>query len=77
MANDASTIGSAPSAAAAPSGDDREVARVLKARDDYEVLRLSPGCPLPALKKRYREMAVLLHPDKCLVSCCPLFLHFS
>lgn len=44
---------------------------MLRARDDYEVLRLSPGCPLPALKKRYREMAVMLHPDKCLVSALP------
>ena len=44
---------------------------MLRARDDYEVLRLSPGCPLPALKKRYREMAVILHPDKCLVSAPP------
>ena len=39
-----------------------------RARDDYEVLRLPPGCTLAALKKRYREMAVALHPDKCLVS---------
>ena len=39
-----------------------------RARDDYEVLRLLPGCTLAALKKRYREMAVALHPDKCLVS---------
>ena len=44
---------------------------MLRARDDYEVLRLSPGCPLPVLKKRYREMAVMLHPDKCLVSASP------
>ena len=44
---------------------------MLRARDDYEVLRLSPGCLLPALKKRYREMAVMLHPDKCLVSAPP------
>ena len=39
-----------------------------RARDDYEVLRLPPGCTLAALKRRYREMAVALHPDKCLVS---------
>ena len=41
---------------------------VLRARDDYEVLRLSPGCTLTALKKRYRELAVVLHPDKSTVS---------
>ena len=41
---------------------------LLRARDDYEVLRLSPGCTLTALKKRYREMAVVLHPDKSMVS---------
>ena len=40
---------------------------LLRARDDYEVLRLSPGCTLTALKKRYREMAVVLHPDKSMV----------
>ena len=39
-----------------------------RARDDYEVLQLPPGCTLAALKRRYREMAVALHPDKCLVS---------
>lgn len=32
------------------------------------MLRLSPGCTLTALKKRYREMAVVLHPDKSMVS---------
>ena len=32
------------------------------------MLRLSPGCTLAALKKRYREMAVVLHPDKSMVS---------
>ncbi|CAL5225192.1 g7975 [Coccomyxa viridis] len=49
---------------ASTAADEKEVARVLRARDDYEVLRLSPGCTLTALKKRYREMAVVLHPDK-------------
>jgi DnaJ family protein B protein 12 len=58
----------AAAAAAAPSGgaaDAAEVARVLGSRSHYDVLQLSPGCGSAALKKRYREMAMRLHPDKC------------
>ena len=40
---------------------------MLAARDDYEVLRLPVGAAAAALRKRYREMAVALHPDKCRV----------
>jgi DnaJ-class molecular chaperone len=55
-------------AAAAASGTDvdaEEVKRVLACKSHYEVLQLQPGCGSAVLKKRYREMAVRLHPDKC------------
>lgn len=62
---------SAAAAAAAAAGgvdvDAQEVKRVLASKSHYEVLRLQPGCGSAALKKRYREMAVRLHPDKCKV----------
>ena len=29
------------------------------------MLRLAPGASAAALRRRYREMAVALHPDKC------------
>ncbi|KAF8072660.1 aspS [Scenedesmus sp. PABB004] len=45
--------------------DAAEVARVLRAVSDYDVLGLRPGCDGAALKRAYREMAVRLHPDKC------------
>jgi curved DNA-binding protein CbpA len=31
------------------------------------VLQLKPGAGAAALRRRYREMAVALHPDKCKV----------
>ncbi|KAK9843550.1 hypothetical protein WJX81_008423 [Elliptochloris bilobata] len=53
--------------AVSAGADAREVARVLAAPGDYEVLRLAPGASAAALRRRYREMAVALHPDKCKV----------
>ncbi len=50
------------------AADAAEVARVLAARDDYAVLRVQPGASSAAVRRRYREMAVSLHPDKCRVS---------
>lgn len=55
------------SRATVSAADAAEVARVLAARDDYAVLRVQPGASSAALRKRYREMAVSLHPDKCRV----------
>jgi hypothetical protein len=58
----------AAAAAAAAIGSDtdtEEVKRVLACKTHYDVLQLKPGCGSAALKKRYREMAVRLHPDKC------------
>ncbi len=63
-AADMAKAGRAPVSAA----DAAEVARVLAARDDYEVLSIQPGASSAAVRKRYREMAVALHPDKCQVS---------
>lgn len=51
--------------ASALAADAEEVHRVLAARDDYSLLRLAPGAAAAAIRRRYREMAVALHPDKC------------
>lgn len=56
------------SRATVSAADTAEVARVLAARDDYAVLCVQPGASSAAVRKRYREMAVSLHPDKCRVS---------
>jgi hypothetical protein len=42
-----------------------EVARVLRSKSHYDVLQLAPGCGSDAVKKRYKEMSLRLHPDKC------------
>jgi hypothetical protein len=47
--------------------DQKEVDRVLAAGSDYGVLKLAPGADATSVKKRYREMAIQLHPDKCKV----------
>ena len=47
--------------------DQKEVDRVLAAGSDYGVLKLAPGADGTSVKKRYREMAIQLHPDKCKV----------
>lgn len=45
--------------------DEAEVQRVLKAASDYGVMQLAPGTSAALIRRRYREMAVRLHPDKC------------
>uniref|UniRef100_A0A1D1ZPP6 J domain-containing protein n=3 Tax=Auxenochlorella protothecoides TaxID=3075 RepID=A0A1D1ZPP6_AUXPR len=53
--------------ASAPSltfADEAEVRRVLQAASDHAVLQLPPGANAAVLRKRYRQMAVSLHPDK-------------
>lgn len=57
-----------PGRAPVSAADTAEVARVLAARDDNEVLGVQPGASSAAARRRYREMAVALHPDKCRVS---------
>lgn len=47
------------------AADNDEVDRILSAHTDYEVLNLHPGVDASTVKKRYREMAVKLHPDRC------------
>lgn len=51
--------------AAAVSANECEVQRVLRAKSDYDVLQLEPGADAAAVRRRFREMAVTLHPDKC------------
>jgi DnaJ-class molecular chaperone len=55
----------APGSATAADADEAEVKRVLSSKNDYDVLQLKPGCDAAALKKRFKEMVVRLHPDKC------------
>ena len=54
----------APKVIAASQG---EVARVLAAKSDLEVMQLQPGAETAAVKKKYRAMTLALHPDKCKV----------
>ncbi len=57
---------STPTGEAERAADDaKEVARVLAAKGDWEALGLAQGSGGAVLKKRYRELAVRLHPDKC------------
>jgi len=55
----------ASSKASISFADRKEVDRVLAAGSDYGVLKLAPGADSASVKKRYREMAIQLHPDKC------------
>lgn len=50
-----------------PSANAAEVARVLAARSHLECLQLPQSPSKEALKRKYRTMAVSLHPDKCKV----------
>jgi TolA-binding protein len=61
----AAAAAAAAAAAIGSDADTEEVKRVLASKTHYDVLQLKPGCGSGALKKRYREMAVRLHPDKC------------
>lgn len=45
--------------------DQEEINRILNSKSDYGVLKLSPGSSGAELRKRYREMALSCHPDKC------------
>lgn len=64
-AKEAAAAEIAASKTAISFADKAEVSRVLNATSDYAVLRLRPGADSAAIRKRYREMAVNLHPDKC------------
>ena len=35
--------------------------------DLYELLQINPGADALSIKRKYRELAVALHPDKCKV----------
>lgn len=45
--------------------DDAEIKRILSAKSDYIALGVSPGADATAIRKRYRQVAVTVHPDKC------------
>lgn len=47
--------------------DEAEVERVLAASTDYAVLQVPAGTSGAELRRRFREMAISLHPDKCKV----------
>ena len=40
------------------------VAKVLRAKDDYEVLQLARGASSAEVKKAYKRLSLLLHPDR-------------
>ena len=64
-AKEAATADIAASRAPVSFADRTEVQRVLAAGSDYGVLKLAPGADGASVRRRYREMAVQLHPDKC------------
>ncbi|KAK9809297.1 hypothetical protein WJX73_002604 [Symbiochloris irregularis] len=49
------------------AADASEVARVLAAKSHWDCLQLPLNSTRDALKRKYRAMAVALHPDKCKV----------
>ncbi len=67
MASTASgqTAKSAGPEAARRAADEAEVARVLGALTDADVLGLAPHPQAEAVKRAYRALAKRLHPDKC------------
>ena len=55
----------APAAMAATDGDKLAARNViLSARNHYEVMSLSRTCDEAEIKKRHRELARMVHPDK-------------
>ncbi|CAD5225938.1 unnamed protein product [Bursaphelenchus xylophilus] len=44
---------------------DFHVQRIRHSKDYYEILQVSRDCTEVVLKKKYRELALKLHPDKC------------
>ncbi|KAI6169995.1 DnaJ-like protein subfamily B member 12 [Aphelenchoides bicaudatus] len=44
---------------------EQHIERIKKCKDHYEVLQVSKKYDQTTLKKRYRELALKLHPDKC------------
>ncbi len=50
-----------------PPANAVEVARVLAAPSDHAVMQLRPGVDKKTAKKKYRDMCIALHPDKCKV----------
>ena len=44
---------------------DKEIQKILHATSDYSALGISPGADAAAIRKKYRQIAVTVHPDKC------------
>jgi len=42
-----------------------DVQRILNSRSDYDCFQLSQPTMLSTIKKKYKELARMLHPDKC------------
>lgn len=42
-----------------------EIRRVLDAKTDHDCLQVKAGSDAPSIKRKYKELAVALHPDKC------------
>lgn len=56
---------SKPSQSESVDNGERLVARIRQCKDYYEILQVSRDCNEITLKKKYRELALKLHPDKC------------
>lgn len=48
-----------------PSTSLEDIKRIRNAESDYECFQLSPPTTLTLIKKKYKELARMLHPDKC------------
>lgn len=56
---------SKPSQSESTDSGEHHVERIRHCKDYYEILQVSRDCNEITLKKRYRELALKLHPDKC------------
>jgi len=49
----------------APVATATDVARLLNSKNDYECLQARPGESAESIKKKYKKLAMMFHPDKC------------
>lgn len=52
------------------SSAEDSIKRILKESDYYSILDLPKDCDVSLIKKQYRKLALLLHPDKCSIEGC-------
>ncbi len=50
------------------SETERLCEQVLNSHDHYEALMVEPHCTAEAIRKQYKRLALLLHPDKCCIA---------